>query len=144
MSARATRASCSTTPRRRFGLVDSAIEDIHETDPARDAALLAHGYTEIVSMLASVRDLRAGLDVPAPSPMPAGSRADLRRGRDSSLGHVPRWGHDREQRCERFDAAPPPCWPHRDDELRTHRLHELRVGGPERALARQEVLVLND
>ncbi len=53
-------------------LVDSAIEDIRESDPARDAALLAHGYTEIVSMLASVRGVRAGLDLATPDAMQAG------------------------------------------------------------------------
>ena len=48
-------------------LVDSAIEDIRESDPARDVALLAYGYTEIVNLLASVRGLRASLDLPAPN-----------------------------------------------------------------------------
>ena len=53
-------------------LVDSAIEDIRESDPARDAALLAHGYTEVVSLLASVRGLRASLDRQTPDATPSG------------------------------------------------------------------------
>jgi hypothetical protein len=43
-------------------LVDSALEDIRESDPARGAAILAHGYTEAVSIARGLRELRATLE----------------------------------------------------------------------------------
>jgi hypothetical protein len=43
-------------------LVDSAIEDIRESDPARGPALIAHGYAEVVGIARGLRELRANLE----------------------------------------------------------------------------------
>jgi hypothetical protein len=61
-----------------------------------------------------------------------------------NLGHDIRRLQSRKEWGERFDAAPPPRRPNRHDELHPDRLLDLRVRRPERALARQKVLVLHD